>query len=663
MIHFGASYYPEHWPAERWPIDADLMQAAGFNTVRMAEFAWSTLEPEAGHFEFEWLDRAIELLAVRGIQSVLGTPTAAPPAWLITQYPDILPIDHTGRRVQFGNRCHYCVTSPDLAVAARRVAEAMGRHFGAHPNVIGWQIDNEYNRVCYCDRCQRRFQAYLADRFGSINALNQRWSTAYWSQTYSDWSQIPLPNNWLELSPRLHNPSLMLEYKRFITDCYRQFQQNQINAFRPHLAPDKWISHNCMGWYDGYDHYAIAQDLDRVTWDWYVPDGHHDYPTSGAAHDLTRGLKRQNFWLMETQPGHTCFGDINNALDKGEARAMAWHALAHGADALLYWQWRSAYGGQEQYFGTLIDQSGQPRPFYEEAQQLGRELAAASPLLTDTTPQAKVALLNSYDSRWSIQEQRHHHGFDYVTHLLHYYRPLAAQNMAIDIISADAALQGYKLIIAPALISLNRQCVAHLKEFVAQGGHLVLTIRTGQKDADNALLPMRQPGALIELTGVEVEEYYALPEPVPVAGKWLCGTTHIWAERLKVLEPDRAEVLARYEAANGWLDERPAITVSTYGRGRVYLVGAYLDEAAQQTLLQHIVAAVNIVPALETPRGVEAGCRIGPDGHRVYLLINHERQAQHVTLPWPAFDHLTQRALTSELELEPYGVAALTPAA
>jgi beta-galactosidase len=660
VIHFGANYYPEHWPEERWSIDADLMQAAGFNTVRMAEFAWSTLEPRAGCYDFAWLDRAIEILAARGIRSVLGTPTAAPPAWLIAQFPDILPIDQTGRRVQFGNRCHYCVTSPDLAAVARRIADAMGQHFGANPNVIGWQIDNEYNRVCYCERCQHQFQKFLADKYGSFATLNQRWSTAYWSQTYSAWDQIPIPNNWLEMAPRLHNPGLILDHKHFITACYRKFQQNQIAVLQPQLAPGMWITHNFMGWYDGYDHYGIAQDLDRAAWDWYVPDGHHDYLTSGAAHDLTRGFKRQNFWLIETQPGATSFGAINNALNKGEARAMAWHAVAHGADAILYWQWRSAYGGQEQYFSTLIDQSGAPRPFYAEAQQLGHELAEASALLVDTQPQAEVAILNSYDSRWSIAAQPHHRDFDYVAHLLHYYRPLAARNITTDILSADESLNGYKLVIAPALLLLNEKRIAGLKQFVVDGGQLVLTIRTGMKDEHNALLPMRQPGPLVDLTGVEVEEYYSLDEPVPISGEWFAGTSQIWAERLKVLEPDRVEVLARYGAANGWIDGQPAITVSTCGSGRVYLMGAYLDDDAQQTLVQHIIDTVQVVPVLNTPVGVEAGRRIGADGRAVYLVINHEGTAHDISLPAPMVDGLSKCQVKESLSLAPYGIALLT---
>src|SRR5687767_217752 len=222
-LHLGAAYYPEHWTEDSWSTDIRLMSEAGLTVARMAEFAWSTLEPRAGEFHFDWLDRAITQLAAVGIVSVLGTPTAAPPAWLVQQYPDLLAVDESGRRVVFGNRCHYCVNSQEFHAATHRIVGAMAEHFGANPNVIGWQIDNEYNRVCYCERCRRLFQNYLGRTFGSLDTLNKHWATRYWSQTYSEWEQIPLPNNSYPTPTGLHNPGLMLEFRHFITESYRQF--------------------------------------------------------------------------------------------------------------------------------------------------------------------------------------------------------------------------------------------------------------------------------------------------------------------------------------------------------------------------------------------------------------------------------------------------------
>jgi beta-galactosidase len=400
-----------------------------------------------------------------------------------------------------------------------------------------------------------------------------------------------------------------------------------------------------------------------AAWDWYVPTGHHDYLTSGAMHDLTRGFKRRNFWLIETQPGNVNWTAINNVTNKGEARAMAWHAVAHGADAVLYWQWRSALGGQEQMHGTLVDQSGQPRPFYEEVQSLGRDFALVSPLVADSVPVAEVAMLNSYDNRWSIHAQRHHRDFEYVAHFNHYYRPLAASNISIDVLSSDAPIDGYNLVIAPTLLMLNEIRAARLKAFVENGGHLVLTIRSGMKDNFNALLPARQPGSLAEIAGIEVEDYYALLDPVPVLGPWFSGTSCLWAERLKVLDMAATEVIARYGPSNGWLDNQAAVTCHAYGKGLVYFVGAYLDNTSQKILLDRIAQSADVRPVMDTPAGVEARRRIDANGKEIFIVINHERVEHLTKLPWPAQEHLSEQNLTDQLKLEPYGVAILTRSA
>ncbi|MBN1310367.1 MAG: beta-galactosidase [Anaerolineae bacterium] len=657
MIYFGAAYYPEHWPEERWPEDIRLMKEAGATVTRLAEFAWATMEPVEGQLDFDWLDRAIDLLVENDIDIVLGTPTATPPAWLTQKYPHTLAMDEYGRPAQHGLRCHYCVNSPEYHTLSRQIAGAMAQRYGQHPRVIGWQIDNEFNRICYCPRCQARFRRFLKEHYQTLDELNTRWSTAYWSQKYTDWEQIPFP------SPTSgHNPGLLLELRRFVSDSYRRFQAVQIEALRPHLRDGAWITHNYMGWFDAFDHYTLAEDLDMASWDCYVRTGHHDRTTQAVVHDLTRGFKRKNFWLMETQPGHVNWASINNMLNKGEARVLAWQAIGHGADAVLYWQWRSAYGGQEQYHGTLIDQSGRPRPFYEEAQQLGKDLAAVADLLGGTEPAAQVAILNDYESRWSMSWQRQHRDFDYVTHLLNYYRPIAERNVPIDVISADASLDGYRLIIAPVLLIMDEKRAQALADFVKAGGHLILTVRCGMKDRANALLSARQPGPILAgIAGVEVADYNILDEPVPVGGGWLTGQSHQWAERLNVLDED-VSVIARFGKSNGWLDDQPAITVSSGHNGLLYYVGAYLDEEAQDVFIDHVLKTAKLKPPFDTPAGVEICPRTNAEGKTAYILINHERDRKVVSLPWKAQEHLGKQTIDGTLDLDAYGIAVVTKA-
>jgi beta-galactosidase len=319
-----------------------------------------------------------------------------------------------------------------------------------------------------------------------------------------------------------------------------------------------------------------------------------------------------------------------------------------------------ALGGQEQYWGTIVDQAGRPRPIFDEVRQIGQEFGRAAPVLTGTRVSSDIAILNSYEDRWALHMHRHHKDFDYVAHLLHYYRPLARRNVSVDIVSVDAALDGYRVAIAPALHLLNDERVCQLTSFAERGGHVLLTIRSGMKDDRNALLPMRQPGPLVGMTGVEVEEYYALVEPVPIEGEWFSGTSMIWAERLAVRDETATRILARFGPSNGWLDGQPALTSHPCGRGIAYVSGAWLDDDAQQVLLDHILEEAGLRSPLDAPAGVEVAKRVDLSGNDVWILINHERIEQAVPLPWPAEDHIRGNLVQHELQLPPYGVAVLT---
>lgn len=249
-IHFGADYYPEHWPEERWETDAKLMREMGIDVVRVAEFAWQKLEPSEGRFDFSWLDRSLEILAKQGIRAVIGTPTATPPAWIIERNPEILPTDSRGVRRSFGGRHHDCQSNAVYRAHARRIVEAMSRHFKSTPNVVGWQIDNElgnsHDDFCHCDSCRAAFQGWLLKKYGSIGELNRRWGTVFWSQTYDEFSQIPTP----AITPVItHNPSLLLDWKRFHSDLIVDFAEAQEKIIRAN-APGQFITHNFMGFFD-----------------------------------------------------------------------------------------------------------------------------------------------------------------------------------------------------------------------------------------------------------------------------------------------------------------------------------------------------------------------------------------------------------------------------
>jgi beta-galactosidase len=649
-ILLGTAWYPEQWPESRWEADLTLMQQAGIHMVRVGEFAWSRMEPAEGQYDLDWLDRAIAAAGKHGIRTVVGTPTAAPPAWLTQKYPETLLIDEKGKRAEHGNRQQFNFANAKYRELARKIAEQMAKRFGHNPYVLGWQIDNEYSEESFDPDTHTQFQQWLKARYGTLDNLNARWTTAYWSQTYSDWNQIPIET-------RYGNPGLLLSWKRFVSDTWRSYQKNQIDVIRPNADPKQFITTNTMGWFDGFDHYTVEQDLDLAAWDEYVGQGHLDPAANGAAHDLTRGFKRKNFWVMETQPGFVNWAPVNNSLDKGEVRAMAWHAIGHGADTVSYWQWRSALNGQEEYHGTLVGADGTPVPLYSEAQQIGREFEKAGPALAGTSVKSEVAILHSYDSRWSIDWQRHNHDYDPTKEIVSYYRPLRAISQSIDVVAPTAPLSGYKLVVAPGLNVLSDAAAKNLADYVRGGGHLVLGQRSAMKDDDNGLQPARQPGPLAELLGGRVEQYYALVDPVPVEGKWGAGKSSLWAELLSAKDKD-TEILERYGKSNGWLDGRPAAITRPFGKGRITYIGAWLDDDAMKSAAKWMTDISGVKPALgSVPDGVEVYPRSGDKG-TVYILVNLSNGEQTVSLPAQMQDVLnggTKKAVT----LPVYGVAVL----
>jgi beta-galactosidase len=654
-ILLGTDWYPEQWPEARWEEDLRLMEAAHIKVVRIGEFAWSTMEPSENHFDLDWLERAVNLAAKHDIAAVLGTPTAAPPAWLTHKYPDTLRVDDTGRRAVHGIRAHGSVTSPRYREFCRQIANEMAKRFGHNPNVVGWQIDNEYGyaNMSYDDVTENLFHEWLKTKYKSLDQLNQHWATAYWSETYDDWAEIPVPRE----DRDYHNPGLRLDWNRFVTDTWNSYQQNQIDVIRQQAETRQFITGNFMGFFEGFDHYVMARPLTFASWDDYVGTGHLDPTGNGLIHDLTRGFKRDNYWVIETQPGAVNWAEVNNFLNRGEVRAMAWQAIGHGADEVGYWQWRSALNGQEQYHGTLIGPDGTPVPLYDEIKTIGREFEKVESSLRGTIPVSEVAILNSYDSRWAIEFQRHTKNYDQVALLKSYYGHLRTFSQSIDVVSPDGPLSNYKLVVAPGLNVIPQELALHLLDYAQNGGHLVLGPRSGMKDEFNSLLPQRQPGYLADALGGRVEQYYALEKSVSVTGQWGRGEATIWAEQLTNSSPD-AEVLLRYEKSNGWLDGQPAAISRKYGKGRITYIGAILDNdlmgiAAKWMIDKSAVTAV-FGPV---PDGVEV-CRRVRDGQQIFILINQGQVEKHVTFP-RSMKLLLDDKTESAVDLQPYGVAIL----
>lgn len=647
----GSAWYPEQWPESQWESDLQLMQDAHMNVVRIGEFAWSSLEPSEGRYEFGWMDRAIALAAKHHIAVVIGTPTDAPPVWLTAKYPDTLGMNADGHWREHGGRRQFDYASPRYRQLCSLIVAQLAQRFGHNPNVIGWQIGNEYTDESFDPATRTQFQQFLQEKYKTLANLNKQWSTAYWSQTYTAWDQIPMVNTG-------GNPGLLLDHKHFVTATWRSFQRAQIDALRPRILPTQFITTNIGGlaWSDNWDHYAISADLDLASWDDYVGQGHLDAPKNAMLNDFVRGWKRQNFWVMETQPGSVNWAPINNALSPGETRALAWQTIGHGADAVLYWQWRDALNGQEQYHGAIVGPDGKPLPIYAEIAQLGRDLELTRKFLAGTAPHAEVALLHDYDSRWAIDFQPHSKHYDQQQVLLRFYTPLQQidepSGQAVDIIDPTAApLDGYKLLVAPSLNVISGELAAKLVAYVRQGGHLLLGPRSGMKDEFNSLNPQRQPGPLVDALGGRVEQYYAIDHSLSLDARGLKGTANIWAEHLSTSAADVA-VDARYNDPGGWLDGKPAMITREVGKGRITYLGTLPDEALLGALLSNAVHDAHVLtPRHKLPSGVELCTRSagsGSSARRVFILINHNEISSKFSLAGQFTSLLPEIAMSRE---------------
>lgn len=661
-MYFGVDYYPEHWPQERWEEDARLMAEANFNVVRLAEFAWSKIEPKEGTFDFEWLDHTIEILTVHDIKIILGTPTASPPPWLMAKQEDLFRVDQDGRRLTYGNRREYCPNHPLYHEHTRRVVTAMVEHYRDHSSIIGWQIDNEFGDRCYCAICRKAFQDWLCDRYGSLEELNSRWGTLFWSHVYTDWSEIPTPLK-TGGSP---NPGLALDFYRFASDSYVAYQKLQIDLLRE-ICPSHFITHNFMGFnYDQLDYFDLARDLDFVAWDiywrmqWNI-DAEVSPSWPALGHDTMRGLKGKYFWVMEQQAGPGGWEWVSAPTKPGELRLWAYQSIAHGADAILFFRWRTALYGTEEYWHGVLDHHGRPGRRYEEIQRMGAEIQQIGDSIQGAQIKAPVAFLLSYDSRFAFQIQGNNPRFSYPEHFHDLYRAFHARQIPIDILSPTSDLSSYPLVIAPALHIVNDEIVKNLETYVRNGGTLMLTIRTGVKDEANAVVNQPLPGLLADLCGVEVEEYVSLPRDLDNEIQFsesVISTTRFatkaWCD---VLQPMGAKVLARYR--QDYFAGKPAITMNEVGEGKVVYLGTMGEASLYGTIAAWLLDQLQIGTSWTVQRDLEIGERWQGD-RKILFLLNHSDKAQRIPLEGNYRDLLDGSAIAeSMMKIPPREVVIL----
>ncbi len=590
----GVCYYPEHWDESRWETDARRMRELGISFVRIGEFAWSRLEPRRDEFDFAWLDRAMDILHAAGLKIVLGTPTATPPKWLVDEHPDIIPYDEQGRPRGFGSRRHYTFSSETWWKESARIVEIVAERYGHHPGLVGWQTDNEYGchdtTVSWGSEDLKGFKRWLRLRYQSADQLNEAWGSVFWSMELKSFDEVALPN----LTVTEPNPATRLDFWRFHSDQVAAYDKMQCEIIRKH-SPDRWITHNFMGFVSDFDHFKVGDNLDLASWDSYPIGFVEKFPFSEAErnrwaetshpdiapyhHDLYRAVGKGRFWVMEQQPGPVNWAPWNPVPKPGMVRLWTWEALAHGADVVSYFRWRQATFAQEQmHAGLNMAGLDELSPGGIEAQQVALELEKLGPL--PETQKASVALVFDYQSYWTTMIQPQGKDFRYEELCFRWYEGLRRLGLDVDFVRPGASLDGYPLVVVPCMTEVTEEARAAIE---AATGTVLIGARTGSRDRNFVIPSNLPPGPLGEATGNRVIQVSTLRPGLSdkVAGA-VSGAGIRWRETVEA----SAEVVAHFENGD------PALTQS----GKILYLACWADE----DLLASVLSLVAVKAKLDT---------------------------------------------------------------
>jgi len=652
----GASWYPEMWPPEEWPKDVARMRELGFNIVRMFEFAWHRFEPREGAYDFDWALRVMDLCAEAGIAVMVGTPTAAPPAWLTSKYPDVLRTWPDGRRATHGRRGHGSVTSATYRRLCARIVGHMVQAFAGHPALHSWQIDNEMGGGDYGQEALQGFHRWLEARYGTIDDLNQAWGLEFWSQAYDRFDQIPMPTasvGSIEV-PERHHPSLILAVARYRNDAWTDSIRAQCDVIR--ARSDKPITTNMTGGL-GMHWFQHNRVLDRVGHSLYKDVAH--YPWNLMYFDRMRAEKPAPYWLLETAPNWSGGGrQWNIHHDARGVRAMAWKSVLLGGSMVLFWQWRQHWAGQEMQHGTHVTATGRWRPNREAWRQLAADFAAQGDWLAAHPPkQAEVGLVLSNEAAWAFSVDPIDEEMRYdVRWRDDYHLPLVRSHIWRDVISETADFSPYRVLLFPMMPMVSENARRRLREWVEAGGRLLLGPLTGTRTEEFTMWRGREFGGLEDLMGAESSLRFTAHWQEDVVRVTFAdgrtARTRAWCEGFA---PTSGETLARYEGGYG--DGHAAVVRNRIGEGAVVTLGCMVDEATYVALVRVLLDEVGAAPVAEGSGDVLVIPRAGEDGSvQGYGIVNLSEQPQQVTLPRPGTDRLTGRRCGPRLDLGPLAV-------
>lgn len=656
FLWHGGDYNPEQWHREIWQEDFRLMREANISTVSIGIFSWVSLQPDENTFTFEWLDHILDRLHETGVSAILATPTAAQPAWMSQTYPQMLRSDARGQRNPHGGRVNYCPNSPDYRRFSADIARRLAERYQDHPALILWHISNEYGGQCLCETCAAAFRVWLQDKYGTLDELNYRWWTPFWSHTYTDWSQIMPP---LQGGETLTH-GLNVDYFRFMTDSQIACYTNERDTIRS-ITPDIPITTNLMGAYKPLDYRRWAKEMDVIAWDCY-PRPNQSPGEIAFMHDTMRGLKDgMPFLLMEQTPSSQNWQPVNALKRPGVLRLWSYLAVAHGADSVLYFQWRRGRGGCEKLHGAVVEHAGRSDTrVFHEVSQLGSELNTLGDRIIGAVSEAKVGIVLDWDN-WHALENAVGPVRDkrYYDTVCKHYLPFYRQNIPVDVIFPDSDLSGYEIIIAPMLYMVKQDFAAKLETFVKNGGTFVTTYFSGIVDETDLAFENGYPGPLKEVLGIWVEEIDALYDGQTNTIIMNDGMASYECARLAdLLHAETADVLATY--GTDFYKGMPVLTMNRFGKGRAYYVASDPEMRFLDDLYGGILAQHDIKSKWSSPENVEITLR-HKDGKSIIFILNHNPDTVEVDLGSGSFrDLLYDKDVSGRIALQAYDVQILT---
>ena len=640
LLH-GGDYNPEQW-LKRPDIlekDLDMLEKANCNVVTLGVFSWSTLEPEEGIFHFEWLQEIIDKLYKRGISTILGTPSGARPKWMADKYPEVLRVDETGHRNHFGFRHNHCYTSPVYREKVHIMNKKLAEEVAVHPGVILMHISNELGGECHCPLCQEAFRGWLKEKYQTIENLNDRWCTTFWSHTYQKFDQIESPSRIGET--QLHG--LNLDWKRFVTHQTIDFLRQEVAALREG-GSELPVTANLMHFFGGLDYFKLAKEIDVVSWDtyptWYKKPLIDIAYDNGMCHDLMRSLKRKPFFQMESCPTSTNWQSVSKLKKPGMLFAQSMQAIAHGGEGALYFQIRQSRGASEKFHGAVIDHyGGEDTRVFREVSEVGAALKELKEL-AGTTTRSQVAMIYDWDSQWAMEDSQgpRNKGLHYMEAMLKYYRGFRKQGLNVDLIDMTCDLDAYKILAMPMLYMFKEGFAEKVRIFVENGGILITSYWSGIVDDTDRCYLGGTPHGLMDVLGLrstEIDGLYDWEENqmVPETGNQLGLTdTYICKNLCDLVELRGAKPLMTY--GSDFYQGYPCLTVNTFGKGNAWYVAADADENFYADFLGKVVkdSCVSSGISEEIPDALEITVR-ERDDVKYYIYQNYGTQAVKIPVP------------------------------